>query len=89
MQFGRRLWVCPTGFSLEPGGKVIIALDPGAGPSGLVPDETTRLCLEYLDAIEVGGLDVIDYGCGSGILAIASALLGAKKSLESITTPRH
>jgi len=77
MQFGRRLWVCPTGFSLEPGGKVIIELDPGLA-FGTGTHETTRLCLEYLDAIEVGGLDVIDYGCGSGILAIASALLGAK-----------
>lgn len=78
MQFGRRLWVCPTGFSLEPAGKVIIELDPGLA-FGTGTHETTRLCLEYLDAIEVGGLDVIDYGCGSGILAIASALLGAKK----------
>ena len=78
MQFGRRLWVCPTGFSLEPGGKVIIELDPGLA-FGTGTHETTRLCLEYLDASEVGRLDVIDYGCGSGILAIASALLGAKK----------
>ena len=78
MQFGRRLWVCPTGFSLEPDGKVIIELDPGLA-FGTGTHETTRLCLEYLDAIEVGGLDVVDYGCGSGILGIASALLGAKK----------
>jgi ribosomal protein L11 methyltransferase len=77
MQFGRRLWVCPTGFSLEPAGKVIIQLDPGLA-FGTGTHETTRLCLEYLDAIDVGGRDVIDYGCGSGILAIASALLGAK-----------
>ena len=78
MQFGRRLWVCPTGFSLESGGKVIVELDPGLA-FGTGTHETTRLCLEYLDAIEVGGLHVIDYGCGSGILAIAAALLGAKK----------
>ena len=78
MQFGRRLWVCPTGFSLESGGKVIVKLDPGLA-FGTGTHETTRLCLEYLDAIEVGGLHVIDYGCGSGILAIAAALLGAKK----------
>lgn len=78
MQFGRRLWVCPTGFSLEPAGKVIIELDPGLA-FGTGTHETTRLCLEYLDAIELSGLDVIDYGCGSGILGIASALLGAKK----------
>jgi ribosomal protein L11 methyltransferase len=78
MQFGRRLWICPTGFSLEPAGKVIVELDPGLA-FGTGTHETTRLCLEYLDAIEVGGRDVIDYGCGSGILAIASALLGAKK----------
>lgn len=78
MQFGRRLWVCPTGFALEPGGKVIIELDPGLA-FGTGTHETTRLCLEYLDSIEVDGLDVIDYGCGSGILAIASALLGARE----------
>ena len=78
MQFGRRLWVCPTGFSLESGGKVIVELDPGLA-FGTGTHETTRLCLEYLDAIEVAGLHVIDYGCGSGILAIAAALLGAKK----------
>jgi len=78
MQFGRRLWVCPTGFALEPGGKVIIELDPGLA-FGTGTHETTRLCLEYLDTIEVDGLDVLDYGCGSGILAIASALLGARK----------
>ena len=77
MQFGRRLWVCPTGFSLEPADKVIIELDPGLA-FGTGTHETTRLCLEYLDAIEVDGLDVIDFGCGSGILAIASALLGAR-----------
>ena len=87
MQFGRRLWVCPTGFSLEPGGKVIIELDPGLA-FGTGTHETTRLCLEYLDAIDVVGLHVIDYGCGSGILAIAAALLGAEKVIGIDNDPQ-
>ena len=78
MQFGQRLWVLPTGFSIEPQDKVIVELDPGLA-FGTGTHETTRLCLEYLDSIEMAGSDVIDYGCGSGILAIASAKLGANR----------
>ena len=78
MQFGRRLWVLPKGFSIEPQDKVIVELDPGLA-FGTGTHETTRLCLEYLDGIEIIGSDVIDYGCGSGILAIASAKLGANR----------
>ncbi len=78
MQFGERLWVCPTGFELDASGKTILHLDPGLA-FGTGTHETTRLCLEYMDSLAFAGSEVIDYGCGSGILAIAAALLGADK----------
>jgi len=78
MQFGRRLWVCPTAFEIENEGKVVIQLDPGLA-FGTGTHETTRLCLEYLDAQDLTGKRVLDYGCGSGILALGAALLGAER----------
>jgi ribosomal protein L11 methyltransferase len=76
MRFGRRLWVCPGGLPAGDAGAVRIELDPGlAFGTGTHP--TTALCLEWLDAQELGGTRVTDYGCGSGILAIAAARLGA------------
>ncbi len=77
MCFGDRLWVCPTGFDIDRQGKVVIDLDPGLA-FGTGTHETTRLCLEYLDASAVSGLTVVDYGCGSGILGIAACKLGAR-----------
>ncbi|MEZ5461457.1 50S ribosomal protein L11 methyltransferase [Dokdonella sp.] len=78
MQFGERLWIYP--WNIEPpansGNTVIVRLDPGlAFGTGTHP--TTALCLEWLDQADLGGKTVIDYGCGSGVLAIAAALLGA------------
>ena len=77
MRFGRRLWVVPSGMSIPPGpDQVAVRLDPGlAFGTGTHP--TTALCLEWLDAHDVNEQRVIDYGCGSGILGIAAALLGA------------
>ncbi len=75
MRFGRRLWVAPHG-SPEPPGAVQVTLDPGlAFGTGTHP--TTALCLEWLDGAAVSGRRIIDYGCGSGILGIAAARLGA------------
>src|SRR4051812_18057225 len=83
MRFGRRLWVCPDGqrpTAIESDEAVFIDLDPGlAFGTGTHP--TTRLCLEWLDAAALRGVDVIDYGCGSGILAVAALKLGAKSAL--------
>lgn len=77
MRFGRRLWICPTAYAPPDPAAVNLILDPGlAFGTGTHP--TTALCLEWLDAAEVTGLQVIDYGCGSGILAIAAARLGAR-----------
>lgn len=87
MQFGQRLWVCPTGYELEPENKTIIHLDPGLA-FGTGTHETTRLCLEYLDGLPLAGRTVLDYGCGSGILAIAAGLLGAR-SLVGVDNDRQ
>ncbi|MBM0103480.1 50S ribosomal protein L11 methyltransferase [Steroidobacter sp. S1-65] len=82
MRFGKRLWICPGGQQPDAeqlaasDAAVLIELDPGlAFGTGTHP--TTALCLEWLDQAAVTGKRVIDYGCGSGILAIAAARLGA------------
>ncbi len=76
MQFGEQLWICPTGFEPPKPEAVNILLDPGlAFGTGTHP--TTAMCLRWLDAHPPTGQRVIDYGCGSGILAIAAGLLGA------------
>lgn len=76
MPFGQRLWVCPSWHPIPAEAKVPLLLDPGlAFGTGTHP--TTRLCLQWLDAADLNGLHVLDYGCGSGILAIAAAKLGA------------
>ena len=77
MRFGRRLWIVPSGMTAEPAPEnVEIRLDPGlAFGTGTHP--TTALCLEWLDGHEMDGLRVVDYGCGSGVLGIAAARLGA------------
>jgi ribosomal protein L11 methyltransferase len=78
MRFGRRLWVCPHWHTPPQPGSVNIMLDPGlAFGTGTHP--TTALCLEWLDAQDLSDKTVIDYGCGSGILAIAAAKLGARR----------
>lgn len=78
MRFGTRLWICPTAYAPPEPDAVNIVLDPGlAFGTGTHP--TTALCLERLDGANLTGRDVIDYGCGSGILAIAAAKLGARR----------
>lgn len=76
MRFGRRLWVCPGGFQVDAEDAVIVHLDPGlAFGTGTHP--TTALCLEWLESQDLTGKRVLDFGCGSGILSIASLKLGA------------
>jgi ribosomal protein L11 methyltransferase len=77
LRFGRRLWVCPTAAEPpEDPNAVVVRLDPGlAFGTGTHP--TTALCLQILDSLPVAGRNVIDYGCGSGILGIAALKLGA------------
>jgi ribosomal protein L11 methyltransferase len=77
MKFGDKLWVCPTGQTQQEAGTVCLILDPGlAFGTGTHP--TTALCLEWLAGHDLSDNVVIDYGCGSGILAIAALLLGAR-----------
>jgi ribosomal protein L11 methyltransferase len=80
MRFGKRLWVCPSWLAPpEPQG-INLLLDPGlAFGTGTHP--TTALCLEALDALSLGSRSVVDYGCGSGILAVAALKLGARAAL--------
>lgn len=76
MQFGEGLWVCPSGHAPPDPSAANVMLDPGlAFGTGTHP--TTAMCLRRLGDIPLEGRSVIDYGCGSGILAIAAALLGA------------
>ena len=77
MKFADRLWVCPTDQEQVESGTGCLTLDPGlAFGTGTHP--TTALCLEWLASHELSAKTVIDYGCGSGILAVASVLLGSK-----------
>lgn len=78
MQFGERVWIVPSWCDAPEPNAVNIKLDPGlAFGTGTHP--TTSLCLQWLDGADLNGKTVIDYGCGSGILAIAALLLGAEK----------
>ena len=89
MRFGRRLWIYP--WNIEPpaddADAIIVRLDPGlAFGTGTHP--TTALCLEWLDALDLSGLTVIDYGCGSGVLAIAALKLGAARVIGVDNDPQ-
>jgi ribosomal protein L11 methyltransferase len=75
-RFGRRLWICPRHEQVAEPGAVVVTLDPGLA-FGTGTHASTALCLEWLDRTLAGGERVIDYGCGSGILGIAAARLGA------------
>ncbi len=78
MKFGERLWICPSWRDIPEPDAVNVMLDPGlAFGTGTHP--TTSLCLEWLEGLDLGGKTVIDFGCGSGILAIAAIKLGAAK----------
>jgi ribosomal protein L11 methyltransferase len=80
LPFGDRLWICPTHHDIPEQAQVVVRLDPGlAFGTGTHP--TTSMCLNVLDATNVSNLDVIDYGCGSGILAIAALKLGANSAV--------
>lgn len=75
---GERLWICPSWCEPPEPEKVNILLDPGlAFGTGTHP--TTFLCMQWLDQQDVEGLELIDYGCGSGILGIAALKLGARR----------
>ncbi len=76
LRFGNRLWVCPRWHTPPDPAAVNVMLDPGLA-FGTGTHATTALCLEWLDGEDLADQTVIDFGCGSGILAIAAAKLGA------------
>lgn len=80
MRFGERLWICPSWRDVPDPTAVNVMLDPGlAFGTGTHP--TTSLCLTWLDGLDLQGKTVIDFGCGSGILAIAALKLGAAQAI--------
>ncbi|HAU5567039.1 50S ribosomal protein L11 methyltransferase [Pantoea sp. SM3] len=80
MRFGERLWICPSWRDVPDPNAVNVMLDPGlAFGTGTHP--TTSLCLTWLDGLDLQGKTVIDFGCGSGILAIAALKLGASQAI--------
>lgn len=80
MQFGKRLWICPSWRDVPDPNAVNVMLDPGlAFGTGTHP--TTALCLQWLDGLDLAGKTVVDFGCGSGILAIAALKLGAARAI--------
>jgi ribosomal protein L11 methyltransferase len=80
MRFGSRLWIVPTTHEVPDDAQgdnaVVLRFDPGLA-FGTGTHATTAQCLEWLDEAELAGRRVLDFGCGSGILAVAAARLGA------------
>ena len=78
LQFGKKLWVCPSWLTPPDPEATNISLDPGLA-FGTGTHISTSLCLRWLEQASLENAELIDYGCGSGILAIAAALLGVSK----------
>lgn len=87
MRFGQRLWIVPSWHAAPEPSAVNLLLDPGlAFGTGTHP--TTALCLEWLDGQPLADCAVLDFGCGSGILAIAALLLGARQAVGTDIDPQ-
>ena len=87
MRMGQRLWVCPSWTPPPEPDAVNVLLDPGlAFGTGTHP--TTAMCLRALDVAPLETTRIVDYGCGSGILGIAAALLGAQQVLGIDNDPQ-
>ena len=87
MRFGRRLWIYPTGSDEPNADDVVIHLDPGLA-FGTGTHATTALCLEWLDGLDLTEKTLLDYGCGSGILAIAGLKLGCASATAMDIDPQ-
>ena len=79
MCFGERLWVVPSWTPPPRPDAINLLLDPGLA-FGTGTHQTTALCMEWLDSLDLQDKVVVDYGCGSGILAVAALLLGAREA---------
>lgn len=80
IRISARLWIIPTWHTAPDSEAINLALDPGLA-FGTGSHPTTRLCLQWLEKNIHGGESVLDYGCGSGILAIAAMKLGAQQAI--------
>lgn len=87
MRFGERLWVVPSWHTPPRPDAVNLVLDPGMA-FGTGTHQTTALCLQWLDGAQLAGRTVLDYGCGSGILAIAAIRLGARRAIAVDIDPQ-
>ena len=87
IQMGPRLWICPSWTEPPDEALVNVMLDPGLA-FGTGTHATTAMCLGALDAALSGGESVVDFGCGSGILAIAALKLGASNALGIDNDPQ-
>ncbi|MED5511162.1 MAG: 50S ribosomal protein L11 methyltransferase [Pseudomonadota bacterium] len=80
IQFGDRLWICPSWRDIPDPDAVNVLLDPGLA-FGTGTHATTALCLKWLESQDLTGKTVVDFGCGSGILGIAAIKLGAERMI--------
>lgn len=80
IRVSERLWIVPSWHEAPDPDAIVLVLDPGMA-FGTGSHPTTRLCLEWLERSVTSGTSILDYGCGSGILAIAAARLGASDVL--------
>lgn len=93
MRFGKRLWICPADTTADEGA-VVVRLDPGLA-FGTGTHATTAMCLEWLDGTDLEGRTLLDYGCGSGVLAIAALRLGCRQAhamdidVQAVTATGH
>lgn len=87
LKISQRLWVVPSWNAPPDPGAINLVIDPGLA-FGTGTHATTRLCLQALDAMDLAGRTVLDYGCGSGILAIAALRLGAAGAVATDLDPR-
>jgi ribosomal protein L11 methyltransferase len=87
MRFGRRLWILPGDATIDDDAAVVIRLDPGLA-FGTGTHATTALCLEWLDGLQLENATLLDYGCGSGILAIAAIKLGCDSAVAMDIDPQ-
>lgn len=94
IRVSERLWIVPSWHAAPDPDAIILVLDPGMA-FGTGSHPTTRLCLEWLERTVTPGVSMLDYGCGSGILAIAAGRLGASDVLgvdidpQAITAAQH
>ena len=87
MRFGKHLWICPGDMRAEDDDAVVVRIDPGLA-FGTGTHATTAMCLDWLESRRIVGKSVLDFGCGSGVLAIAALKLGAGRAVAVDIDPQ-